>query len=97
MIYYLSQVCKTLNPRESLKLLALAAAGYNINLLSNADPQSFATTFLTALLELATLVHQYTPTQSEIHISVKTVPLVNLLWLSSLAAVILLFYLTRYE
>ncbi|MCY0890491.1 MAG: cytochrome c biogenesis protein CcsA [Pyrobaculum arsenaticum] len=97
MIYYISNVLKTKPPEDALRIAALLTSGFYIDQLRRAG-QDFAAFFTTAYLEVLNLAYGYDPAKSPaytegIHITIKEIPAVNLLWLSAAVAVAILFIL----
>ncbi len=98
MIYYINHILKTRPPEDALRIAALLTTGFFLDQLTRASPDAFASLYTNAYLEVLRLAYSYNPANSPaytegIHITVKEVPAVNLLWAASAAAVLLLFLL----
>lgn len=94
MVYYVHHILKSMPPEDALRIAAVLTAGFFLDQLKRAGADTFATTYTNALLEVLGLAYGYSqpsPAFSEgIHISIKEVPGVNLLWASAVLAVALL-------
>jgi hypothetical protein len=103
MIYYISQTLKSMPPKDALRIAALLTTGFFLDQLARTSLDAFASFYTNAYLEVLRLAHGYNPAASPaytegIHITVKEVPVVNLLWAASAAstaAMILLALLKR--
>lgn len=98
MIYYINYMLKTRPPEDALRIAALLTTGFYLDQLSRSSPDAFASLYTNAFLEVLRLAHSYDPANSPaytegIHITVKEVPAVNLLWAASAAAAAALFTL----
>lgn len=100
MVYYMHNLLKTTPPEDALRLIALLTTGFFLDQFRRAGSE-YATLFTSAYLEVLNLAYNYdlskSPAYTEgIHMSIKTVPLINLLWASSLFITLLLIVLTIY-
>ncbi|WP_148682858.1 cytochrome c biogenesis protein CcsA [Pyrobaculum ferrireducens] len=98
MIYYIHNILRSMPPVDALRVAAVLITGFFLDQLGRASPETFPTLYTNAYLEVLTLAYKYDPRQSPIyteglHITVKEVPAVNLLWASSIAAAALLIIL----
>ncbi|KSW11695.1 hypothetical protein CF15_02435 [Pyrodictium occultum] len=98
LIYYLHEAFKQLPPEKRLALAALMAAGYNIDVLrdgvvDNSERQQLEAT----LMDLYLLAENFNPANSTIareglHVEVKVIPGVRLVWLGPLVMALAAVY-----
>ncbi len=83
LVYYVKHALSVLPPGEALTLIAVMAAGYNVNQLSQVDATHAAIIVEQGIVDLYTLAEQAdgrAAEESGVVVMVKVVPGVNLVW-----------------